>query len=79
MRAPLDACMRIKGCLFVARKETKRQRSWHLVSPSVQRENHKCEARLTAKLAGFSSLKEERNQATAKLAFGLAERTTRKS
>ena len=68
MRAPLDACMRIKGCLFVARKETKRQRSWHLVSPSVQRENHKCEARLTAKLAGFSSLKEERNQATAKLA-----------
>ena len=66
MRAPLDACMRIKGCLFVARKETKRQRSWHLVSPSVQRENHKCEARLTAKLAGFSSLKEERTQATAK-------------
>ena len=44
MRAPLDACMRIKGCLFVARKETKRRRSWHLVSPSVQRENHKCEA-----------------------------------
>ena len=46
----------------------------------VQAEKIKeCEARLTAKLAGFSSLKEERNQATAKLAFGFAERTTRKS
>ena len=52
---------------FVARKETKRQRSWHLVSP--ERTTRKSEA---AKLrryevagfsAGFSSLQEEGNQA----------------
>ena len=56
MRAPLDACMRIKGCLFVERKETKRRRSWHLVSPSVQRENHKCEARALRSRAIFEDI-----------------------
>ena len=48
---------------FVARKETKRQRSWHLVSP--ERTTRKSEAAKLRRyeVAGFSSLQEEGNQA----------------
>ena len=47
---------------FVARKETKRQRSWHLVSP--ERTTRKSEAAKLRRyeVAGFLSMKEEGTQ-----------------